>query len=119
MNSPLSSPGQVIDAWPTKSDTDYKAVLLRTKHMEVMRMRLGAGARIPTHEAQGEITILCVQGRVEVAAWGCRHELNSGQLLYLLIREPFELAASEESSLLITIIREDLDELIGEGPSAS
>ncbi len=119
MNPPLSKPGQVVDAWSTRSDAEPKAVVLRTMHMEVMRLHLNRGAHFPTYEAQGEMTILCLQGRALVHALGCRHELHSGQLLYLLIREPFELYGLEESSLLITIICEGLGELIGENPSTS
>lgn len=115
---PLASPGDVIDAWSTWNDSEGVAYVLRTAHMEVMRLHLNAGARIPTHEAQGEITILCVQGRAGVTAIGRRHELNTGQLLYLLVQEPFELCGIEESSLLITVLRQPASQpdLIGKSP---
>jgi quercetin dioxygenase-like cupin family protein len=113
MDTPLSEPGQVIDAWSAWTDSEAATVILRTKNMEVMRLHLNSGARIPTYEAHGEVTILCVQGRVEVIALGATHELNTGQLLYLLIREPFTLAGLEESSLLVTVIRAEAGELIG------
>jgi quercetin dioxygenase-like cupin family protein len=115
MEIPLAQPGQIVDAWSAWRDAEAKAVILRTAHMEILRLHLNSDVRIPTHEAQGEITILCLQGRVEVAALGERRELNGGQLMYLLVREPFELHAREEASLLITILRQDAEErLIGD-----
>ena len=115
MEPPLAQPGQIVDVWSTWKDAEAKAVVLRTAHMEMMRLHLAAEARIPTHEAQGEITVLCLQGRVEVDAMGERRELNGGQLLYLLVREPFELHGLEESSLLITILRPNsVEPLIGD-----
>jgi quercetin dioxygenase-like cupin family protein len=115
MELPLAEPGQVIDAWSTWTDAEVKAVVLRTNHMEVMRLHLNPGIRIPTYEAQGEIIIFCIQGRVEVAAAEMQRELNGGQLLYLLVGEPFEMHGLEESSLLITILRNPERTLIGEG----
>jgi quercetin dioxygenase-like cupin family protein len=66
---------------------------------------VNAGKRVPTYEAQGEITILCVQGRLMVEACSEVSELNSGQMLYLLVNEPFSLVGLEETSLLITVLR--------------
>ncbi len=112
---PLAQPGQIVDAWSAWKDAESKAVILRTAHMEILRLHLNSDVRIPTHEAQGEITILCLEGRVEVEALGERRELNGGQLLYLLVREPFQLHAQQESSLLITILRPDVEKpLIGD-----
>ena len=113
MNESLSEPGQVIDAWSSWSDGEAIAIVLRTRRMEVMRLHLNSGARIPEYQAQGEVTILCVQGRVKVSALGQSHELNTGQLLYLLSQEAFELYGAEESSLLVTVIGFN-DQLIGE-----
>lgn len=111
----LAQPGQIVDVWSQWTDAESKAVVLRTEHMEVMRLHLYPGVRIPTHEAQGEITIFCLQGRVQVHALGISRELNGGQLLYLLVREPFELQGVEEASLVITILRPiHPDPLIGD-----
>lgn len=105
MSEPLAVPGQVIDAWASWTDGEAKSTILRTPHMEVMRLHVNANSRVPTYEAAGEITILCVQGRIVVEALDLRAELNTGQLLYLLLNEPFSLIGEEESSLLITVMR--------------
>lgn len=115
MNQPLATPGQVIDAWSTWTDGEVKSVILRTSLMEVMRLHIDAGKRVPTYEAQGEITVLCVQGRVTVEVGENSRELNSGQMLYLLVNEPFSLFGVEETSLLITVLRsQTATPLIGE-----
>uniref|UniRef100_A0A7C2P7A3 Cupin domain-containing protein n=1 Tax=Schlesneria paludicola TaxID=360056 RepID=A0A7C2P7A3_9PLAN len=71
-----------------------------------MRLHVNAGTHVPTYEAQGEMTILCVQGRVSVEFASSSSDLSSGQLLYLLTNEPFSLFGQEESSLLITVLRD-------------
>jgi quercetin dioxygenase-like cupin family protein len=109
----LAKPGEVIDAWPAWTDDEAMAVVLRTERIEVLRLHIPAGAHVPVHEASGESTIFCLQGRVVVGALQGRHELNTGQLLYLLINEPFELFGQEESSLLITTVSH------AEGPSSA
>lgn len=114
---PLAQPGQIVDAWATWKDSESKAAVLRTEHVEILRLHIEAGVRIPTYEAQGEIIIFCLQGRVLVSAMGQQRELNGGQLLYLLIHEPFELDGLEEASLFITILRpHDAQPLIGDDP---
>jgi len=121
MEPPLATPGQVVDVWSAWPDGETKSAILRTTHMEVMRLHVNADKRVPTYEAQGEITFFCVQGRVLVEACGNVRELNSGQMLYLLVNEPFSLLGLEETSLLITILRpqaEPSTPFIGEGTPA-
>lgn len=100
----IARPGEVVDIFSTWRDAEVNSVVIRTERMEVSRLHVAAGRRIPTYEAQGEVVILCVEGRVAVEALGRIHELQSGQLLDLLLNEPFGLQAHDESSLLITIV---------------
>lgn len=118
MNQPLAKPGQIIDAWSTWDDRETSSVILRTGRMEVMRLHIDAGKRVPTHEVPGEMTLLCVQGRVTVETSAAPCELNSGQMLYLVSNEAFALVGREESSLLITVLRDanpTASPLIGDG----
>jgi hypothetical protein len=114
MESTFAHPGQIVDVWSTWSDAEKKATLLRTIHMEIMRLHLNAGARIPTFRAQGGIVIHCLQGCVEVLTLGDQLHLKDGQLLYLLVEEPFELQAAEETSLLITVLRPNSGQTFGD-----
>lgn len=109
-------PGQVIDAWSSWPDGDAKAIIIKTPTMEVFRFHLDAGRRVPAHEFQGEMMILCVGGGVTVISGGSEHTLVAGQLLYLEAKERLELLAAGESSLLITVVkqpRSDVNPLIG------
>ena len=57
--------------------------LVKTADLELLRLILPAGKEIPTHQALGEITIHCLEGRVELTAEGKTQELGPGQLVYL------------------------------------
>lgn len=114
MEQPLAIPGQIVDTFANWSDGETSSAILQTGRMEVLRLHIGAGKHVPTYEAQGEIILFCVQGRVLVDALDERRELNSGQLLYLLVNEPFALHAAEETSMLITVLRPDGKPTIGD-----
>lgn len=104
MNRLNAMPGEVIDMFSSLADYERNSVVIHTRRMEISRLHLESGRRIPTYEAQGEAVILCVAGKVEVNAIDESHVLSAGQLLYLLLNEPFSLLAIEESSLLITVV---------------
>jgi quercetin dioxygenase-like cupin family protein len=101
----FARPGEIIEAWSRQVDFERPTTVLRTARMEVLRLHLCRGVSVPTHEMLGEMTILCLQGCTFVMALGHQNELRSGQLLYLLVNEPFDLVAIEESALLITVLR--------------
>ena len=80
------------------------STLVKTADLEVIRLVLPAGKAIPTHKAPGEITVHCLEGRVEFTAAGKAQELTAGQLLYLTAAEPHAVQAIENSSLLVTML---------------
>jgi quercetin dioxygenase-like cupin family protein len=80
--------------------------LIKTTDLELIRLVLPAGKIIPLHKAPGEITVQCLEGRVEFTAEGRTQELTGGQLLYLAAGEPHALQAIESSSLLVTLLLE-------------
>jgi quercetin dioxygenase-like cupin family protein len=77
--------------------------LVKTNDLEVIRLAVPAGKEIPTHRAPGEITVQCLEGRVQFTAHGRSQEIDAGQFLYLAAQEPHSLRGIEDSSLLITI----------------
>ena len=79
--------------------------LVNTDGLEVIRLVVLAGQEIPTHKAQGPITVQCLDGRVRFTAHGRTHELDAGKFLYLSSAEPHSLVGIEDSSLLRTIWR--------------
>lgn len=106
MTEPIANPGQVVfvkplDATGKMSDA---TTLVRTRQVEVIQLVVPAGRTIPTHEAHGEILVHCLEGGVSLCALGEVHQLESGQLIYLSINEPFSIRGIENASLLVTII---------------
>ena len=80
------------------------ATLVKTTALEIIRLILPAGKVIPRHQAHGEITVQCLEGRVAFTADNKTRELTVGQLLYLNAGEPHALTAIEDSSLLVTLL---------------
>jgi quercetin dioxygenase-like cupin family protein len=78
--------------------------LVKTADLELIRLVLPAGKEIPMHQAHGEITVQCLEGRISFTAESKTQELSPGQLLYLRTGEPHALKAIEDSSVLVTIL---------------
>ncbi len=81
------------------------APLIKTDAMEVIRMVVRQDKEIPTHQAPGETTVQCLEGKVDFHVGGTTHRLIPGQLIHLRKGEPHALVAMEDSSLLVTIAR--------------
>jgi quercetin dioxygenase-like cupin family protein len=63
-----------------------------------------AGKKLPPHCVPGEITVQCLEGRVDFRIDGAKRELTAGSLLYLEGGGEHALAALENSSLLVMIL---------------
>ena len=74
--------------------------LAKTGDLELIRLVLPAGKKIPTHKAPNEITVQCLEGRVAFTADGKTQELTPGQLLYLDTSERHAVKGIANSSLL-------------------
>ena len=119
MPEPLAAPGEIVDLRPLDAafDTQRNTLLVKSSDVKVIQLIIHAGETVPTHEAQGEMIVHCVEGRASLTALGEAHNLEAGQLLYLCLNEPFSIQGIEDSSLLVTIIaakRGSNVELIGE-----
>ena len=106
MAIPHASPGQPIDVRPlgpaiARART---AALFKTEQIEVMRLVLPAGKSVPSHKVAGEITIQCLEGKVELTAGGRSQLLCAGELLYLSGGVPHSLLAIGDASALVTIV---------------
>ena len=100
-----AKPNEVIDVQPWGEQlTDHKtATLFKAEQIEVLRLALPAGKVIAEHQAPGEITVHCLEGRIAFTAAGKTQELIAGQMLYLKSGERHALEAREPSSALVTI----------------
>jgi quercetin dioxygenase-like cupin family protein len=96
--------GEVIEIHPLvpiKQTTT--TTLVKTKTLEIIRLVILAGKDTAEHQAHGEVTIQCLEGRVSVCTSGKPRELIGGQLLYLASDER-PLHGIEDASILLTIL---------------
>ena len=112
-------PGEAIQlSLATALSGSKTTTLVKTTDLELIRLIIPQGKVIPFHKAPGEITVQCLEGRVEFIADGRTQELTAGQLLYLTVGEPHALKGLEDTSLLVTLllskrIPHQLDQLDG------
>lgn len=105
MAIPHAGPGQVIDVQPLGAAlTSAKtSTLIKTKCLEVVRLVMPAGKEISEHQARGEITVQCLEGKIAFTALGKTQELTAGQMLYLEAGEPHAVKCIEDASFLLTL----------------
>lgn len=105
MAIPHARSGQVIDVRPLGAALadERTTALFKTDDLEVMRLVLTAGKSLPPHKVAGEITIQCLEGRIDVTLDGQSRILDTGQLIYLARDVVHGIVAIEDTSVLVTI----------------
>jgi len=83
--------------------SEKTVALFKSAELEVMRLVLAAGKAAPPHKVAGEITIQCIEGRLDVTIAGASHVLEAGQLLFLAGGVVHGVTALQDSSALVTI----------------
>ncbi len=106
MAIPRAQSGEVIDICPLGAELAQArtTTLVKTKTLEVIRLIIPSGKEIPGHQAHGEITVQCLEGRVAFTAGDTKRDLEAGQLLYLSSEQPHSLHGIEHASVLLTIL---------------
>ncbi len=106
MSLPHAASGDLITIAPLGDQLEnaVSTAFLKTNHLEVMRLVLQAGKSMPEHWVEGELTLQCLEGAVEIEAHGRRQALRPGQLVYLAPREPHAIHAVENASVLMTVL---------------
>ncbi|HBN79495.1 MAG TPA: cupin [Planctomycetaceae bacterium] len=101
-----AQPGEVIDVLPLADAfaASKTTTLIKSPHVEVIRMVLSAGKVISEHKAPGEIIVQCLEGNITFTTMGEPKKLRKGDMLYLSAGEPHALEAIEDSSFLLTIV---------------
>ena len=105
MAMPRATQGELIDVRPLGDalQVSKSVTLMRSEHMEVVRLVLPAGKHIPEHRAPGEITVQCLEGVVKFGTGTGTQVMRSGDMLFLLAGEPHWLEAVENGSVLVTL----------------
>jgi quercetin dioxygenase-like cupin family protein len=57
--------------------------LVKTDALEVIRLILPGGKEIDEHKVRGEITLQCLEGKVQFRSAESECELTAGQLIYV------------------------------------
>jgi len=98
-------PGDIIDlvAATSSADAERLTTLFKTSQIEVLHIVVPRGSSLPAHRAEGELVIHCLNGQVSVTAMQLRHQLRTGQLLYLDQAARFSIHGLEDASVLMTI----------------
>lgn len=101
-----TQPGEMVNVSPYGAalPENKTHTLFKTKSMEVVRMVMPEGKVISEHQAPGEITVQCLEGKIAFTANGKTQELVAGKMLYLNAKEPHSVECIEDASFLLTIL---------------
>lgn len=109
MAIPHARPAETIDVRPLGAAlaASKTVALFKSDGLEVIRLVLAAGASLPLHKVPGDITIQCIEGRIDVKtstiAADASHILGAGQMLFLAGEAVHGVLALEAASALLTI----------------
>ena len=97
--------GQVVSVLPLgdRLSSSRTTAIIKADQLEVVRIVLAAGKQLREHSAPGEITVQCIEGRIEFRIPEARHVLEAGDFIHLRRNEPHALEAIVDSSALLTL----------------
>jgi quercetin dioxygenase-like cupin family protein len=78
--------------------------LIKTDHMELIRLVLPKEKPMPEHWVEGEMTLLCLEGEIAFEAHGRTTILHPNELVYLAGGEPHAIRANQDAVALMTIL---------------
>lgn len=88
---------------PAQKGIDRTVVLLKTDKLRVVFRSLSEGTTLPTHQANGPITVQVLDGQIEFMAGAQTIQLRRGELLALEFGIPHSVKALKHSAILITV----------------
>lgn len=105
MAIPHAQSGQVIDLGASAEQTieTRSHALFKSDDLEVIRLVLAPGRPLPPHRVAGDITVLCLAGRIDVSTDERSHVLGAAQMLFLPGGVRHGVTALEPATALVTI----------------
>ena len=106
MSIPHAQSGQAIQVAPFGRELGQQrtVALFKSTQLEVMRLVLLAGKAMPEHKLSGEITIQCIEGKLDINVEGVSTMLQAGELMFLVGAVPHSVTALADASALVTIV---------------
>jgi quercetin dioxygenase-like cupin family protein len=78
--------------------------LIKTDHMELIRLVLPKDKPLPEHRVEGEMTLLCLAGEIAFDAHGRTTILHPNEMVYLAGGEPHSVRANKDAVGLLSIL---------------
>lgn len=78
--------------------------LIKTEHMELIRLVVPKDKPLPEHRVEGEMTLLCLEGEIAFDAHGRTTILQPSEMVYLAGGEPHSVRANKDAVGLLTIL---------------
>ena len=106
MALPHAQPLDIIDVRPFGSGLAdaVTSSLIKTPALQLMRLVLRAGRRLPEHSVAGAITLQCLEGEAVLTTPSRSCHLGAGRLVVLDGGEPHAVRAVTDTSLLVTVL---------------
>jgi quercetin dioxygenase-like cupin family protein len=77
--------------------------VIKAGQLEVVQIVLAAGKAFPEHHVAGEITVLCLKGRIVFRTPASEQLMAPGDFIHLERGIPHSLQAQEDAVALLTI----------------
>lgn len=105
MAQPHARSGQPVSLMPLaqRLPAERSTAILKAQQLEVVRIVLPRGKSLPEHRVQGEITLLCLEGRLAFDGPQGTVELGPMDFIHLERGAPHALTALQDASALLTI----------------
>ena len=105
MAQPHARSAEVVNLMPLAQQLPgaRTTAILKAGQLEVVRLVLPLGKTLPEHQVPGEITVLCIEGRLSFSSADGTVELGPMDFIHLRGGVPHALTALADASALLTI----------------
>jgi quercetin dioxygenase-like cupin family protein len=100
-----STSGEVIrlQALGVAIPASRTTALLKARQLELVRLVLPAGTTMREHSTAGEVTVLCLEGAIDLTTPNGPQRMAAGDLIHLAAGEPHALRGVSDATALVTI----------------